>query len=243
MILEAIHPAASPLQEVNLVPSEENLRAALSTDIKVLFSTPNRVILQSIFVQPFTDAVAPEALPNFDAQKPPLALRWNGTPGFKVISSYLTCLPAPGCRITQLRVSYELGVDTEERLRPVVCAMFPRSEKDSIKVNSSFEISSKLTIKVVEGDAKKGGSTEHEENKYRITTYGMAGPSPTWDFSETAVNPELQGDMQLVMVVAAPPGSKNTGELKLTARAELRGLSIGLITRRTENSALLRFEI
>jgi hypothetical protein len=237
----------APIHEVEFLPNEEEVtRARIAAEVKLLLSTPNRVLVQSVFVQPFTEDVAPEALQKADAQeKMPLASRWNGTPEFKVISSYLTCLPAPGCRLTWLRVAFELGSDSDEVLRPIAFALYPATQQDAIKITSSFEISNKLTIKVLEAGGKEGGGTEHQENHYRITTYGAFGSSPVWDFSQTQVNPEIQGDVHLLMVVATPPRSKNSGELRLSARAELRtGLQIPLITRRSADSAeTLKFDI
>jgi hypothetical protein len=238
-------PGSAPLGEVELVPIEEQVRGLLTTDVKVLFSAPNRVVVQNIFVQPFTDDVVPEALEKtHDQEVAPLATRWNGKPDIKVVSSHLTCLPAPGCRMTWLRASFELGVGVQDGLRPIVCAMFPQTQQDTIKITSGYEISNKLTIKAIEGGAKRTGGTEHQESTNRITTYGAFGPSPAWDMNGTVVNPEIQGDLRLVMVVAAPPGSKTPCDLALSGRAELRALKIPLVTRRTGTSAgPLRFEI
>lgn len=238
-------PGLAPLGEVELVPIEEQVRALLTTDVKVLFSAPNRVVVQNIFVQPFTDDVVPEALDKTHSQEAvPLSARWDGKPDIKVVSAHLTCLPAPGCRLNWLRASFELGVGVQDGLRPITCSMFPQTQQDTIKITSGYEISNKLAIKVIEGSAKRTGATEHQETTNRITTYGAFGPSPAWDLNGTVVNPEIRGDLRLVMVVAAPRGSKTPCDLTLSGRAELRALKIPLITRRTATSAgPLRFEL
>jgi hypothetical protein len=213
--------------------------------VNVLFSTPSRVVVQNVFVQPFADEVVPEALEKTQKQAvSPLATRWNGAPDIRVVSVHLTCLPAPGCRMTWLRASFELGAGVDDGHRPIVCSMYPQTQQDTIKVTAGYEISNKLTIKVVEGGAKRTGSSEHQETSNRITTYGAFGPSPAWDLNATAVNPEIQGDLRLVMIIAAPPGCRAPCDLALSGRAELRALKIPLITRRTGTSASpLRFEI
>lgn len=227
----APHAGSAPLGELELVPNEEKLRGLLSADVKLLFSAPSRVVVQNVFVQPFTDDVAPAALEKSDAREiVPLTTRWKGRPDIKVISSHLTCLPAPGCRMTWLRASFELGIEVPDGFRPIACAMFPATQQDTVKITSGYEISNKLTIKVIEGSAKKTSGTEHQKSTYRITTYGAFGPSPAWDLNETPVNPEIQGDLHLVMVVAAPPGSNNPCDLTLAGGAELRALKIPLIT-------------
>lgn len=238
-------PSSIPVGEVELVPIEEQVRGLLTTDVKVLFSAPNRVVVQNIFVQPFTEELVPEALEKTHRQDvAPLATRWNGQPDIKVVSTHLTCLPAPGCRMTWLRASFELGVGVQDDLRPIACSMYPQTQQDTIKITAGYEISNKLTIKAIEGSAKRTGGSEHQETSNRITAYGAFGPSPAWDLNGTVVNPEIQGDLGLVMVVAAPAGCRTPCDLALSGRAELRALKIPLITRRTGTSAgPLRFEI
>jgi hypothetical protein len=238
-------PGSIAATEVELVPIEEQVRGLLTTDVKVLFSAPNRIVVQNIFVQPFTEELVPEALEKTHRQDvAPLATRWNGQPDIKVVSVHLTCLPAPSCRMTWLRASFELGVGAQDELRPIACSMYPQTQQDTVKITAGYEISNKLTIKAIEGGAKRTGGSEHQETSNRITTYGSFGPSPAWDLSGTVVNPEIQGDLRLVIVVAAPPSSRTPCDLALSGRAELRTLKIPLITRRTGTSAgPLRFEI
>jgi hypothetical protein len=232
--------------ELELAPPEELVRSRGSeAELRLMFTKSNRVVVQDVFVQPFSENVAPTVLEKLSANiVAPLQHRWRQAPEFKVLTARLTCIPDSGCRFTWLRISFELGDEAQAELRPVACKLYPESSQDAIKLKSSVEISGELSIHVGKTGTKGTKGVEHDRYEYNIKAYGTFGPSPAWDFQKTPVHPEITGDLVLLMVIAAPPATTSSGELKISARAELESspIVIPLITRRTsDNAAAMTF--
>lgn len=63
MLVEIPGALSNAIGELELVPPDDLVRAGLAeADLRLLFGKVNKIIVQDVFVQPFTDEVAPEAL-------------------------------------------------------------------------------------------------------------------------------------------------------------------------------------
>jgi hypothetical protein len=241
MLLTIDLPTTPAVATMDLVPREDLVqRTAAQAELKVMFSKLNRVAVQYIAVQEYTDEVAPGVLERLGpANLAPQIRSWTHPPEYKVVSAFLSCIPDPACRFTYLRVAFELGSETRTQARPIACTLAPTSSQDVLKRSMSVEISSELAVKVAKGGTKETLGLEHELYEYNITAHGRFSSTPTWDFRRTPVHPEIVGDLALLMVVASPAGSPSPSSLRISAQAELRSGSglIPLVTRRREDDA------
>jgi hypothetical protein len=242
MLLDITSRSPEAKASLELVPTDDDpkLRGRAEADLKLVFGKSNRVIVQDIFVQPFSEDIAPTIFEKLNKNiGTPYEQRWQKAPEFKVVTTRLTCIPNAACMFTWLRISFELGDEAQGELRPVACKLYPESSQNAIKLTSKVVISGELTVEVAKTSASVEEESEHNRYEYQINAYGAFSPSPAWDFKETHEHPEITGDLTLLMVIASPPGASNSGELKVSAKAQLRSepLTIPLVTRRTANQA------
>ena len=230
--------------ELELFPPDDFAHRGSAADLKLLFTRSNRIFIQDVFVQPFSEDVAPAVLKSLtDEVTAPFRDRWQGSPDFKLVTSRVSCVPAPECKFTWLRVDFELGQEDQAAVRPIACKLYPESLEDTVEITSSLEISGELTIKLAKGGSKSGQTTKVTQHQYSVKAHGAFSPTPGWDFQKTEANPAIAGDITLLMVVACPPGVQIPGEMKVSARVELKsGSIIPLVMRRTsENAAGVAF--
>src|SRR5262245_3564474 len=207
MLLEMPAPPHVPKGEIEFTAPDELLRGTRAeADLKLLFSKSNRILVQDVLVQPFTDPVSTTVLSSIQCH-------WAGPPQFKVLTARLSCIPSPDCKFTWLRVGFELGNEDHDTVRPIACSLFPESRQDRVKVTSSVEISSELTIEIAKTGSKLQETLERERREFNVNTYGAFSSTPAWDFHKTEVNPEVAGDLTLVMVVAQPQAATSQGQM------------------------------
>src|SRR5271166_4323842 len=119
MLIEIPPASASPFADVEFVPPDDLVRSGTAElDLKLLFTRSNRILIHDVFVQPFTENVAPAVFEKLaDNETAPFQDRWQGVPVFKVVTSRLSCVPAPECKFTWLRVGFELGDEGQTAVR------------------------------------------------------------------------------------------------------------------------------
>jgi len=240
MLLEIPAHATAPLASLDLTPPDDSVRAMADANLRLMFSKSNRVVVQDLSVIPFSEKVAPGVVTDLmENIEQSLRTKWEQAPVFKVLTARLTCIPDSGCRFTWLRVSFDLGTDADDGVRPIACKLFPESSQDAVKLKSSVEISAELSIEVAKTGMKMQNESEHDRYEYNVNAYGSFSSSPAWDFQKTPVHPEITGDLMLITVMALPETQSTSGEMKVSARAELGegSIAIPLITRRTQSDA------
>jgi hypothetical protein len=248
MLLEIPSGSGQAVATLDLTPPDDVVRAGIAdANLRLMFTKSNRVIVQDVSVIRFSEKVAPSVMINLlENIEESLRQKWEQSPVFKVVTARLTCIPDSGCRFTWLRVSFELGDDAEDGIRPIACKLFPESSQDAVKLKSNVEVSGELSVAVVKTGMKIQKGFEHDRFEYNVNAYGAFSSSPTWDFQKTPVHPQITGDLVLLMVIALAGDESNSGQLKVSARAELGdgSIAIPLITRRTEdNAATVQFNI
>jgi hypothetical protein len=190
------------------------------SDIRLLFTKHNRVLVQEPQVHGMTEPIALETLQS-------LKLKWAQLPSFLVVSTTLGCLPDKDCQFTWLRVEFRLGAElTDHDLRPVACKLYPENEEDQVKEIKDFEVSSQFQVKVLNIETPGLTPTskhtmEYTSSRYRVFTFGRMSSQPTWNFRATEVHPEIAGDLTLVLVVALKPTLITTGEISVSAEVQL----------------------
>src|SRR5215204_2408343 len=166
-LVRSPHP---PLLEVELEPPaniRERRGLEYEADLNVLFTKRNRVAVYDVFVQQLTEAIDQEILNR-------LQLKWSATPLLSVVSVHVGCMPDHDCKFTWLRVSCDLGHEiAERRLRPLACKLYPEGSEDPINVVKSFEVSSKLGIKVLEVTTPELSTKESSQKQYESYHYRL----------------------------------------------------------------------
>jgi hypothetical protein len=247
MLIRIPAPPTRIKSEIEIVPPEDLVRSGgAEAELKLLFTKSNRIFIQDIFVQPFSETVTPAVLDKLAHNvTEEVKNHWRGLPEFRVVTSRLSCVPELGCKFTWLRAAFELGHKDHADIRPIACKLYPESRQDTVKIASSFEITGDLTINFAKALGKRSGTKEHEQRQYNVNAYGAFSSRPSWDFQKTDVNPEVMGDFTLLMVVASPHGVQSVGQMSVSAQVELRsGSIIPLVMRReSKNAAALTFTI
>jgi len=131
MLLEIPAHATAPLASLDLTPPDDSVRAMADANLRLMFSKSNRVVVQDLSVIPFSEKVAPGVITDLmENIEQSLRTKWEQAPVFKVLTARLTCIPDSGCRFTWLRVSFDLGTDADDGVRPIACKLFPESSQD-----------------------------------------------------------------------------------------------------------------
>jgi len=241
MLLELPPQRIDPFANIDLTPPDDLVRAGMAdANLRLMFTKSNRVTVQDVSVIPFSEKVAPGVITDLrDNIEESLRNKWEQSPIFKVLTARLTCVPDSGCRFTWLRVSFDLGYQANDDIRPIACKLFPESSQDAVKLKSSVEISGELSIQVAKTGMKMQNGFEHDRFEYNVNAYGAFSSSPAWDFQKTPVHPQITGDLTLILIMAQPSDQASSGVLKLSARAEVGegSIAIPLITRRTQDDA------
>lgn len=219
----------------DLFPSESELRhrAFGQAEVKLMMGKVNRILVQDIAVQQFSETIADDALKTVrEKTSAQFSDRYGKIPIFRIVTTRLTCQPSDGCIFTHVRTSFGLGRQ-EDTVRPIACTLVPDSKANMVTVKDSVEISSELTVQVVKTGSKGTHGTEYQRSEYQIRALGGFSPEPAWDFYATHQEPEVAGDLTLVMVVVSPEGLKSDCTISVAADAKLEGLpGIPMITRR-----------
>jgi len=229
--VELVPPGLSgeALFEEELVVPEQISERGASTDIKVMLTKRNRVVVQRPTVAPLAlDFGVPTDVPWPDAS-------------FVAVSMTVGCLPDPDCYFTWLRVEVDLGADEPDgEDRPIAYLLFPEDGEDELESASGVELTGELKVEAGGLGGPSLGfvrkrSTSGSLFRYRVVTFGQRGPNAAWDFRATEVHPEIAGDVSLHLVVAMQPSRTSSAAVDLSARAQLRrgGGAIPLITRRS----------
>jgi hypothetical protein len=232
---------------LDLVPSESEVhnRALAQAEVKLLLAKANRILVQDIFVQQFSETVAPAAIQTIQANvKEQFNEKYGGAPVFRIITARLTCQPSDRCIFTRVRAAFDLGRDGDA-VRPIACTLFPDSKADVVTIKNSIEVSNELTIKVAKTGSKGTHATEYERREYQIRVRGGFSPEPAWEFKATHQEREIAGDLTLMMVVVSPEALTSACEMSVSAEAKVGGFpGIPLITRRdSKNPTRVPFSI
>jgi hypothetical protein len=222
--------------EFDLVPSEHLLEEFRGRDrqaeLRLMLTKRNHVNVRAPVVRPFGETLDADTLARLDLP----AERCD----FVAVLTTVDCRPDPDCRFNWLRIQFLLGADLADDIaRPVACRLYPERAEDVVKRVRSVELGADLSIHVV-GPAAPGvnatrtTTTEVGEVNYRIMTFGLFSPEPTWHFARTVVAPEVIGDFFLALVVAVPSGVEAMATMSVAAEAQLKTVpfAVPLLTRR-----------
>jgi hypothetical protein len=211
---------------------------ARQQEIKVFFTKRNRIALHDVVVRKVEDLVDPGTAAEFQA-------RWSGRVEYRVVCIRLGCLPDPDCQFTWVRADFQLGSNVEPSNRPLICSLSPETTSDIVDQVRSLELSAKLEVKALGTTANSLGGSDKttvtaKSKRYRIAVIGKMSPNPAWDFRATESDPEIIGDITLIMVAAMKAGISARGFLSLSATARLRSgfNDIPLVTKRTQEGVV-----